>query len=78
MLIDQPKEPTIRVALNRVRRDPTTDVAVPQLAPVGEHPALDASTLENVSDPEQSANATNFGLKAQDFCEGSDALPRVS
>ena len=63
VLIDRPKEPTIRVALSRVRRDPTMDVALTQLAPVSEQPALDASTPENVSDSEQSASATGLGLQ---------------
>ena len=63
VLIDLPREPTIRVALNRVHRDPTMDVAVTQLAPVSEQPALDASMPENVSDSEQSASATGLGLQ---------------
>ena len=39
------------------------DVAVPQLAPVGEQPALDASMPENVSDSAQSASVSDLGLQ---------------
>ena len=56
LLIDQPKEPAIRIALNRVRRDPTIETTVPPLAPVEEPTKLgvtasDPASLDTVSDP---------------------------